>query len=174
MAHLAPTGRAPKQSTLSLQEVKRKTSPRPPSKMLRLKITPTTPKLFYQVFLLQVAHEWELLLNLTEEGDLTDIRANLLEATNNHLNVSLRYRSVCRILKHDACSCIWYCKNWSIWLTEAKGQVVTYLLYINLNIFLEIISIQIQHQVVDKVKAVTHNDERQLVSEFSFLEREEL
>lgn len=57
---------------------------------------------------------------------------------------------------------------------EAKGQAVTYLLYINLNIFLEIISIQIQHQVVDKVKAVAHDDERQLISEFSFLEREEL
>lgn len=62
-----------------------------------------------------------------------------------------------------------YQKDRSVWLIKAKWQVVTYLLYINLNIFLEIISIQVQHQVVDKVKAITYNDEWQLVSEFSFL-----
>lgn len=44
-----------------------------------------------------------------------------------------------------------------------------YLLHINLNVLLQIVAVQIKNQVVDKIKAVAHDDERQLISQFRFL-----
>lgn len=45
----------------------------------------------------------------------------------------------------------------------------SYLLDVNLNVLLQVVAIQVEDQVMDKVKTVTDDDERQLVSEFSFL-----
>lgn len=56
-------------------------------------------------------------------------------------------------------------------LDKAKSRVqsVSHLLDINLNVFLQVVAIQVKDQVVDKVKTVTDDDERQLVSKFGFL-----
>lgn len=48
-------------------------------------------------------------------------------------------------------------------------EVVMYLLHIDLNVFLQAVAVQVQDQVVDKIKAVAHNDQRQLVSQLGFL-----
>ena len=47
----------------------------------------------------------------------------------------------------------------------------SYLLYINLNVLLKIVTIQIQNQIMHKVKSITHNDQRQLISQLSFLKQ---
>lgn len=44
-----------------------------------------------------------------------------------------------------------------------------YLLNIDLNVFLQVVAVQVEDQVVDKVKSVTDDDQWQLVSEFCFL-----
>lgn len=44
-----------------------------------------------------------------------------------------------------------------------------YLLHVDLNVFLQAVAVQVQHQIVDKVKAVTHDDQRQLVSQLGLL-----
>lgn len=44
-----------------------------------------------------------------------------------------------------------------------------YLLNIDLNVLLQIVAVQVEDQVMDKVESVTDNDQRQLVGEFSFL-----
>lgn len=44
-----------------------------------------------------------------------------------------------------------------------------YLLNIDLNVLLQTVAVQVEDQVMDKVKAVTDDDERQLVGEFGFL-----
>lgn len=49
---------------------------------------------------------------------------------------------------------------------------VAYLLHINLNVLLQIVAVQIKNQVVDEIKAVAHNDERQLISQFCFLQKD--
>ena len=46
----------------------------------------------------------------------------------------------------------------------------TYLLYINFNVFLQIVAIQVEHKVVYKVEAIAHNDEWQLISELGLLQ----
>lgn len=47
-----------------------------------------------------------------------------------------------------------------------------YLLHIDLDVFLQAVAVQVEDQVVDKIKAVTHDDQRQLISQFGFLRRE--
>lgn len=44
-----------------------------------------------------------------------------------------------------------------------------HLLHIDLNVFLQAVAVQVQNQIVDKIEAVTHNDQRQLVSQLGFL-----
>lgn len=44
-----------------------------------------------------------------------------------------------------------------------------YLLNVDLNVLLQIVAVQVEDQVVDKVKAVADDDQWQLVGEFSFL-----
>ena len=44
-----------------------------------------------------------------------------------------------------------------------------YLLHIDLNVFLQAVAVQVQDQIVDKIKAVTHNDQRQLVRQLGLL-----
>lgn len=44
-----------------------------------------------------------------------------------------------------------------------------YLLYIDLNVLLKVVSIEIQHQVMHKIESVTNNDQGQLISQLSFL-----
>ena len=45
----------------------------------------------------------------------------------------------------------------------------SYLLNIDLNVLLQVVAIQVEDQVMDKVKTITDDDERELVSEFGFL-----
>lgn len=47
-----------------------------------------------------------------------------------------------------------------------------YLLYVDFYVLLQTVAVQVQNQVVHKVEAVAHNDERKLVCEFGFLRRE--
>lgn len=44
-----------------------------------------------------------------------------------------------------------------------------HLLDINLDVLLQVVAVQVEDQVMDEVKTVTDDDERQLVSEFGFL-----
>lgn len=44
-----------------------------------------------------------------------------------------------------------------------------HLLNIDLNVLLQVVAVQVEDQVVDKVKAVADDDEWQLVGEFGFL-----
>lgn len=44
-----------------------------------------------------------------------------------------------------------------------------YLLNIDLNVLLQIVAVQVEDQIVDKVESVTDDDQWQLVGEFSFL-----
>lgn len=44
-----------------------------------------------------------------------------------------------------------------------------YLLDVNLDVLLQVVAVQIKDQVVDKVEAVAHDDERQLIGQFRFL-----
>lgn len=44
-----------------------------------------------------------------------------------------------------------------------------YLLNIDLNVLLQIVAVQVEDQVMDKVESVTDDDQWQLVGEFSFL-----
>lgn len=44
-----------------------------------------------------------------------------------------------------------------------------YLLNVDLNVLLQIIAVQVEDQVMDKVESVTDDDQWQLVGEFSFL-----
>ena len=41
---------------------------------------------------------------------------------------------------------------------------VAYLLDIDLNVLLQVVAIQVEHEVMHKIKAVADNDQRQLVS----------
>lgn len=44
-----------------------------------------------------------------------------------------------------------------------------YLLNIDLNVLLQVVAVQVEDQVMDKVKSVADDDEWQLVGEFGFL-----
>lgn len=50
-----------------------------------------------------------------------------------------------------------------------RESPASYLLHINLDVFLEVVSVQVQDQIMDKIKAVTHDDQWKLVSQFCFL-----
>lgn len=63
-----------------------------------------------------------------------------------------------------------YLLFWTLKTQFSPGkEVVMYLLYVDLNVFLQAVAVQVQHQIVDKIKAVTHNDQWQLVSQLGFL-----
>lgn len=61
----------------------------------------------------------------------------------------------------------WTFKNYRF---PSGYEEVIYLLHIDLNVFLQAVAVQVQDQIVDKIKAVTHNDQRQLISQLGFLE----
>lgn len=44
-----------------------------------------------------------------------------------------------------------------------------YLLHIDLDVLLQAVAVQVQDQIVDKIKAVTHDDQRELISQLGFL-----
>lgn len=44
-----------------------------------------------------------------------------------------------------------------------------YLLYVDLDVFLQAVAVQVQNEIVDEIEAVAHDDERQLICEFGFL-----
>lgn len=46
---------------------------------------------------------------------------------------------------------------------------LTYFLHVDLNVFLQVVAVQVEDQVVDKVEAVTHDDERELVGQLGLL-----
>ena len=45
----------------------------------------------------------------------------------------------------------------------------TYLLYVDFNVFLKIITIEVEDKIVDKIKPVTYYNERELIGELGFL-----
>lgn len=45
----------------------------------------------------------------------------------------------------------------------------TYFLHIDLNVFLQVVTVQVEDQVMHKVEAVTHNDEWELVGQLGLL-----
>lgn len=49
------------------------------------------------------------------------------------------------------------------------GTGAAYLLDVDLNVLLQVVAIQVEHKVVHKVKAVTDDDQRQLVGQLGFL-----
>ncbi len=49
------------------------------------------------------------------------------------------------------------------------GIKLTHLLHIDFDVLLEVVSIQVEYKIMDEVEAIAHNNERQLVGEFSFL-----
>lgn len=56
-------------------------------------------------------------------------------------------------------------------ITRINSETVSYFLHVDFNIFLEIVAVQIEHQVVNKVKAITHNDQRKLIGKLGLLQR---
>ena len=44
-----------------------------------------------------------------------------------------------------------------------------YLLHIDLNVFLQAVAVQVQDQIMDKIEAVTNDDQRQLICQLGFL-----
>lgn len=48
-------------------------------------------------------------------------------------------------------------------------SVEPHLLNVDLNVLLQVVAVQVEHQVVDEVEAVADDDEWQLVGEFGFL-----
>lgn len=62
------------------------------------------------------------------------------------------------------------CRNTS---KPSQGlEAATYLLHVDFNVFLQTVAVQVQDQIVDKVEAVTDDDQRQLVGQFGFLRTE--
>lgn len=49
------------------------------------------------------------------------------------------------------------------------GVLFFYLLNVDLDVLLQIVAVQVEDQVMDKVKSVTDDDQWQLVGEFGFL-----
>ena len=59
---------------------------------------------------------------------------------------------------------------------HASAQVVAqkaYLLHVDLDVLLQGVAVEVEHQVVDEVEAVAHDDERQLVRQLGLLRGEE-
>lgn len=50
---------------------------------------------------------------------------------------------------------------------------MAHLLDIDLNVLLQIVAVQVEHQVMDKVEAVAHNNQGQLISQLGFLLKRE-
>ena len=49
-------------------------------------------------------------------------------------------------------------------ITRGEAQnMITYLLNVDLDVLLKVVSVQVQHKIVDKVKPITHNYQRQLI-----------
>lgn len=46
---------------------------------------------------------------------------------------------------------------------------MAYLLYVDLDVFLQGVAVQVEHEVVNQVKPVTHNDQWQLVRQLRLL-----
>ena len=46
---------------------------------------------------------------------------------------------------------------------------LTYLLHVDLNVLLQVIAIQVEHKVVDKVEAVAYYNQRELICQFGLL-----
>ena len=44
-----------------------------------------------------------------------------------------------------------------------------HLLHVDLDVLLQVVAVKVQHQVVNEVEAVAHDDERQLIGQFRFL-----
>lgn len=59
-----------------------------------------------------------------------------------------------------------HCLTTAAMWTEVK---LTHLLHIDFDVFLEVVSIQVEYKIMNEVEAIAHNNERQLVGEFSFL-----
>lgn len=50
--------------------------------------------------------------------------------------------------------------------------MAAYLLHVDFDVFLQTVAVQVQDQIVDKVEAVTDDDQRQLVGQLRFLSTE--
>ena len=46
---------------------------------------------------------------------------------------------------------------------------MVYLLDVDLNVLLQVVAVQVENQVVDKVETITHDDQRQLVRQLRLL-----
>lgn len=42
-------------------------------------------------------------------------------------------------------------------------------MHVDFNVLLQVVSVQVEYKIMDEVEAIAHNNERQLVGEFSFL-----
>lgn len=47
-------------------------------------------------------------------------------------------------------------------------------MYIDLNVFLKIVPVKVENQIMDEIKAITDDDQRQLVSQLGFLVTEKI
>lgn len=47
-------------------------------------------------------------------------------------------------------------------------------MHVDFNVFLEIVAVEIEHQVVNKVKAITHDDQRKLICKLGLLQQGKL
>lgn len=50
-------------------------------------------------------------------------------------------------------------------------ETVSYFLHINFNVFLEIVAVEIEDQVMNKVEAIAHNDQRKLICKLGLLQK---
>lgn len=48
-------------------------------------------------------------------------------------------------------------------------MITVYLLHVDLNVLLQIIAVEVENKVMDKVKAITDDDQRELVGQFGLL-----
>lgn len=56
-------------------------------------------------------------------------------------------------------------------IMHVNSETVSYFLHVDFNVFLEIVAVQIEHQVMYKVKAITHNDQRKLICKLGLLRK---
>ena len=54
-------------------------------------------------------------------------------------------------------------------LNTGRRRFGTYFLHVDLDVLLQVVPVEVEHQVVDEVEAVAHNDEWQLVCELGLL-----
>lgn len=71
-----------------------------------------------------------------------------------HLYIHKLSFTICSILDY------WICKQY---------VKVTHFLHVDLDVLLQAVSVQVEYKIMDEVEAIAHNNERQLVGEFSFL-----